>query len=269
MLSKQVSQERKVNRDHLMTVLSTIQFLARQGLPLRGGNDSKDFNFYQLVLLRSENSAEILDRPRFKYTSPEMQNEILSIMALKVLREIVCQLQSLVYTVMIDETTDISNTERVVLVFRWVDNALSAHEEFVGLYQTKCTDAGALVSVIKDTLLRFNLKLNLCRGQCYDGASAMSGTRNGVAKNLLDEEPRAVYTHCYGHALNLAVNDTIRQSPIMKSALDTVNEVSKLIKKSPKRDAIFHDIKNELAPETAGFRVLCPTWWTVSCLEIL
>lgn len=142
MLSKQVSQERKVNRDHLMTVLSTIRFLARQGLPLRGGNDSKDSDFYQLVLLRSENSAEVLDRPRFKYTSPDIQNEILSIMALKVLREIVCQLQSSVHTVMIDETTDILNTEQVVLVFRWVDNALSVHEEFVGLYQTKCTDQG-------------------------------------------------------------------------------------------------------------------------------
>ena len=43
-----------------------------------------------------------------------------------------------------------------------------------------------------------------------------------------EEEPRAVYMHCYGHALNLPVNDTIRKSPVMKSALDTVNEVSKL-----------------------------------------
>lgn len=59
----------------------------------------------------------------------------------------------------------------------------------------------------------------------------MSGTKKGVAKILSDEEPRVVYTHCYGHAVNLAVNDTIRQSPVMKSALDTVNEVSKLIKK--------------------------------------
>ena len=233
-------QERKVNRDHLVIVLSTIRYLARQGLPLRGSDDGKDSNFYQLLLLRSENSL-VLDRARFKYTLPDIQNEILSIMALKVLREIVCQLQSSVYTVMIDETTDISNTEQVVLVFRWVDNALNVHKEFVGLYQTKCTDAQALVHVIKDTLLRFNLKLNLCRGQCYDGASAMSGTKKGVAKILSDEEPRAVYTHCNGHALNLAVNDTIRQSPVMKSALDTVNEVSKLIKRSPKRDANFHD----------------------------
>lgn len=223
---------------------------------MRGSNDGKDSNFYQLILLHSENSAGILDRAGFKYTSPDVQHEILSIMALKVLCEIVCQLQSSVYTVMINKTTDISNTDQVVVVFHWVDNALSVHEEFVGLYQTKCTDAGALAHVIKDTLLRFNLKLNLCHRQCYDGASAMSGTRS------------AVYTHCFGHALNLAVNDTIRQSPIMKSALDTVNEVSKLIKKSPKRDAIFHDVKTELAPETAGFCVLCPMRWTVRALTL-
>lgn len=72
-------------------------------------------------------------------------------MALKVLCEIMCQLQSSVYTIMIDEMIDISNTEQVVLVFRLVDNAPSVHEGFVGLYQTKCTDAGALVHVIKDS----------------------------------------------------------------------------------------------------------------------
>ena len=48
-----------------------------------------------------------------------------------------------------------------------------------------------------------NLKLQHCRGQCYDGASVMSGVKKGVAKILTDAEPRAVYTRCYGHALNL------------------------------------------------------------------
>ena len=38
---------------------------------------------------------------------------------------------------MVDETTDVSTTEQVVLVFRWVDNLLHVHEYFVGLYQTE------------------------------------------------------------------------------------------------------------------------------------
>ena len=35
----------------------------------------------------------------------------------------------------------------------------------------------------------------------------MSGAKKGVAKMLRDEEPRAIFTHCYSHALNLAVSD--------------------------------------------------------------
>ena len=41
--------------------------------------------------------------------------------------------------------------------------------------------------------------------------------------------------------------------------------MSKLIKYFPRRDTVFEkkQLKKELAPETPGFRVLCPTRWTV------
>ena len=77
-----------------------------------------------------------------------------------------------------------------------------------------------------------NLKVQHCRGQCYDGASDMTGCRNGVAKIISDDEARAIYTHCYGHALNLSVGDTIRQRQVLKAAIDVVAEISKLLKKS-------------------------------------
>jgi len=32
----------------------------------------------------------------------------------------------------------------------------------------------------------------------------MSGTKTGVAKRVSDEEPGAVFMHCYGHSLSLA-----------------------------------------------------------------
>ena len=36
-----------------------------------------------------------------------------------------------------------------------------------------------------------------------------------------------------------------------------------MIKKSPARYRCFEKIKSELAPDTPGVRVLCPTRWTV------
>ena len=63
-----------------------------------------------------------------------MQNEILKVMSQIVSREIAAELQSVPFlTVMVDETTAVSNKEQVVICFRWVDKKLEAHEEFVGL----------------------------------------------------------------------------------------------------------------------------------------
>ena len=83
---------------------------------------------------------------------------------------------------------------------------LEAHEEFIGLYQVGSTDASSLFAVIYDVLLRLNISITKIRGQCYDGASSMAGTRSGVATWIM-EEPKALYTNCYGHALSLAYSD--------------------------------------------------------------
>ena len=253
-------------------MLSSIKFLARQGLPLRGDGDDTDSNLHQLLVLRGEDYPSIhqfLRRQQLKYTSHEVQNELLSIMAQQILRRIAKYIQSAVFfTVMADETTDCSNKEQVVLVFRWVGEELEPHEDFIGLHLTDSITATALVAIIKDVIIRMNIKLKHCHGQCYDGASTMSGRKKGVAKIIATKEPRAIYTHCYGYSLNLAVGDTIRQNDLMKSSLDVMAEISKLIKKSPKRDALFQKLKTELTPDTPGFRVLCPTRWTVRATSL-
>ena len=65
-------------------------------------------------------------------------------------------------------------------------------------------------------------------------------------------EPRAVYTHCHGHSLNLACADTINTCKLLKVALDTAHEITKLIKKSPRRNAIFDRLKEEMVSDTPG-----------------
>ena len=105
-----------------------------------------------------------------------------------------------------------------------------------------------IVSVVEDVLLRMNLSITNCRGQCYDGASNMSGIRTGVATRINALESRALYTHCYGHALNLAVLDTLKSINSMEQCLEIVHEITKLVKKSPNnRDAILKHIKDEIS----------------------
>ncbi len=164
---------------------------------------------------------------------------------------------------MVDKTTDASNREQVVLCIRWVDANFEIHEDFIGLFMVDAIDADTITAVIFDILRRLNLSIAKVRGQCYDGAATMSGKNAGVVAKVLKDEPKALYTHCYGHSLSLACGDAIKHSKIMKDSLDTTHEITKLIKKSPRRDTLFEKLKSELAPDTPGVRVLCPTRWTV------
>ncbi len=96
----------------------------------------------------------------------------------------------------------------------------------------------------------------------------MAGAKGGVAAKIAEMESRALFTHCYGHALNLGVGDTIKRSPAMKDCLDTCFELVKLIKFSPKREAMLRELKEEIGSCAPGVRTLCPTRWTV-CADSL
>ena len=225
-----------------------------------------DSNFVQLLKVRAEDNSKLLswmEKSRDKFMSPDIQNEILSIMSHFIQREIADAVSGQWFTIMVDEITDQSNLEQMVFCLRYVDCNLNVHEEFVGLYSLESTSADSIVSTIKDISLRMNLSLKNCRGQCYDGASSMSGGRSGVAKQIMDLEHKALYTHCYGHALNLAAQDAIKHSKIMEDCLDTTYEITKLIRKSPKRETIFRKLAEEIQVGSPGIRTLCPTRWTV------
>ena len=78
-----------------------------------------------------------------------------------------------------------------------------------------------------------------------------------------------MHNHCYGHTLNLAIGDTIKQVKLLRDTLDTCFEISKLLKYSPKRDAAFEALKSQVAPGNSGlFRTLCPTRWTVRATSL-
>ena len=190
-------------------------------------------------------------------------------MALCMLRDVGASIKnSGWYTVMADECTDVSNKELFVICIRWVDADLLHHEDIIGLYAVDTINAATLVSTIEDALLRLALNIAQFRGQCYDGSSNMAGSKGGVANRIQVKQPKAVLTHCYGHALNLAVGDCIKQSKIRRDALDVAFEIPKLIRFSSKRNTAFDRIRAENfmeddAPSSHGIRALCPTHWTV------
>ena len=93
-----------------------------------------------------------------------------------------------------------------------MDDSLLLHEDFIGIHKVDKIDAATIKTVVLDVLTRTNLSMQKCRGQCYDGCSTMAGSKRMVAAMSKKIEPRALYTHCYAYALNLACADTILSS---------------------------------------------------------
>ena len=93
-----------------------------------------DSNFQQLLYLRVEDIEglkEWMSKSQDKFTCSDIQNEILCIMALSVLRSISNEVAGKYYSIMIDETTDNSNVEQMVFCLHYVDDNFDVHEEFI------------------------------------------------------------------------------------------------------------------------------------------
>ena len=91
----------------------------------------------------------------------------------------------------------------------------------------------------------------------------MAGHRNGSAVCLQSEEHRMLHVHCMAHCLNVCLQDCSRNCCCIRDALDLTSEVNSLIRASPKRLGLFHQLKNELSYSTPGLKPLCPIRWTM------
>ena len=97
-----------------------------------------------------------------------------------------------------------------------------------------CMTGEALAKNIEDTLHDIGLPLSQCRGQGYDGASAMFSEIKGVFGCILKKNPKALYIHCSRHCLNLIVANTCDIQSV-KNVLSQEQKISSFFSPSPKR----------------------------------
>ena len=155
-----------------------------------------------------------------KYNHHDVQNELLNLMGAQVLRKKLDTVRERrFYSMMADEGTDVSNAEQLSFCVRSVDDNLNVDEDFLGFYELDNIRSATLVKAIKDISLRCSLNLTDCRGQTYDGASNMMGTRSGVSTIITEEQPKAIATHYQGHSLSLAVKSLTKECQILRDTM--------------------------------------------------
>ena len=211
----------------LFKVLSSLKYLLRQGLPIRGHYEENG-NLMQLLQCRSEDIDDLKTWiSRKKYLSHEIINEQIEIMAHHLLRGLLVKIQAAEYFALIgDETRDVSGKEQFAISIRWVNSAYVINEDLITLAEVEQTDGATL----KNVLMCNGLQISKCYGQAYDGASNMSGHLNGVAPRIQKEQPQAHYIHCVAHSLNLCLQDCGQNCRAIREALTVTIELASIIR---------------------------------------
>ena len=277
MMSENARELMGENYRCLIAIIECVQFLARQGLAFQGHTEGES-NFAQLLKLRSKDRPELvawLNKTSDKYTSHDVQNELIAIFASKVVQDLVSDIhKATFFSIICDEYTDRSNKKQLTICIRWVDEHLVPHEDFLGFIEIPNISAETIVTAIKGHLTKLGLSLASYRGQCFDGASNMLGPKTGVAKRIQDVQPKAHATHCYAHSLSLSVKDMTSNCALLSQTMDIAKEIVTLIKFSPKRECLLKELKDNLEVKDEDTRPrgiigLCPTRWTVraSCFR--
>lgn len=151
------------------------------------------------------------------------------------------------FTLMADESTDISTIEEMSICARWVTAAGNVEEHFLGLVSLKSCNAETISTELIAFLKLKKIQANKMRGQGYDGASTMSGKKNGVQQRMRVQcSPKALYVHCRAHILQLALVESSVKVPKVKTVISTMMAIWKTFHFSPKKAARLQEIQKVL-----------------------
>lgn len=213
----------KVERNclRLKVSIAVVKWLARQACAFRGHDERPQSKikgiFLEMVELLAEFNPEVAkvvmgNAPyNSKYTSPDIQKEILSIFACKIRKHIREEIGDSKFSILVDETCDVAKREQMALILRFVDKGGVLQERFFDLIHVENTRSLTLKNKLTYVLSNHGFDIQNLRGQGYDGASNMRGDLNGLQALFLQECPYAYYAHCYAHRLQLALVDASKE----------------------------------------------------------
>lgn len=214
-VDKVSSDTKAIYKARLTYSLQCLRYLLKQGLAFRGHDESANSNnkgnFRELLEWlagKCENVAKIVlsNAPgNHQATSPSIQKDLIKSCAKETTRLIVQDLNNDLFSILADESSDVSNKEQLAICLRYVDKGGYVQERFLGVMKVDDTSSMTLMTTIKKLLDNHSLSMSNIRGQGYDGASNMRGELNGLRNLIMRNNPSAYYVHCFAHQLQLTL----------------------------------------------------------------
>lgn len=132
----------------------------------------------------------------------------------KARENITSTMQSSKFSLIVDETTDVSDRKCLVLVVRYFDRiSKSIKDRFLSLLELVQADAKSIYETIKAFFDKNNIPIENLIGLATDGASTMAGELNGL-KTKLKRDTDFFYIKCTCHSLHLCSSYACKKLPL-------------------------------------------------------
>ncbi|XP_060846366.1 zinc finger MYM-type protein 1-like [Rhopalosiphum padi] len=207
------NEQVSINRRLIARMIHVVCFLGKQELAFRGHREHDESlnkgNYLELLDLLAQEEHLLKDHflssSIFKGTSKIIQNDLIESVTTILNSKIFKEIQTANYiSIQADETTDVSCRSQMSIIFRYVIEEKIV-ERFIGFFDVSSDKTGSgLADVILSVIKKWDLG-NKIIAQTYDGASVMSGTKNGVQSLIKNIYSNVLFIHCYAHQLNLVL----------------------------------------------------------------
>ena len=121
------------------------------------------------------------------------------------------------FSLLIDESTDVSNHENLVVYVKLL-NDCKPELHFLENINVRDGKAETITSAINMLMQKRNLQKNKMTGFGSDGASVMTSKNNGVAKRMKDDSPYLISIHCMAHRLALCTSQAANGIPYCQNS---------------------------------------------------
>jgi hypothetical protein len=253
------------NRSVFQRLVDVVCHLAQQELPFRGHDESKTSlnrgNFLELVSLLSkydgvlEKHIQESGKPAGpSYLSNKIQNDMIHSIADVIKARIEFEVKATKFvSIIIDETPDVSHREQLCLILRYYFGN-EIHDRFLGYVNVSDSrTADVLSNIILELLKKHECTAKLV-AQSYDGASVMSGVRNGVQQKVKDVCPQAMYIWCNAHILALVLSKSCNRIGEVSSFFSALQSICTFFSHSTKRAAFYDTHCSKKLPNTPATR---------------
>lgn len=171
-------------------------------------------------------------------------------------------LQTCKFSILIDESTDITNTKFMCLLVKYVSpinkKVRTQLLELLALDATNCT-ASKIFEIFKTFLEEKNINIKNIIGMASDNAAVMTGCNNSFFSRLKAEVPGVVLLNCICHSSAIVASKACEKLP--QKCETIIRNVTSYISDSAKRCAILEKVQNSLNVEKHKMLKLSNTRW--------